>query len=292
MLAKAGILGIMGTYRKVVRWLLVGVLLATAIAVISGVFGEFFIEWAREQHYYENPSQKLDAAMKAFSEFVTQPWFLLLAALLAGLTVGAWIDVLLRRAEARIRENPRLTLPLVLMLGGGLLGAFSLAAGAIWYIAEIRPNPPAQKTEATSAQPLPDRPDTRLRIRLDPSGTRQYLQVAQSNIYRWQQTIVAMEGMGAEGSQPLLHVDNLSIVFDEAIEYERPILEPFGHKLGSYNFFRLGNRGAVFQFFDRIQAPLVEIWFPPPGYYAERQANEGAGSQPQSPQDTEEEKQH
>lgn len=83
--------------RLFIRWLVTfigGGLLGT---IAFGVVGEFFVELARERGLYEGPSRRLDAAMTAFSEFVTQTWMLVAAALLCGLAIGLWADTLMRR---------------------------------------------------------------------------------------------------------------------------------------------------------------------------------------------------
>jgi hypothetical protein len=65
----------------------------------GGIFGEFFIEWARESDWYVNPSERVHAAMSVFSSFVTQPWFVSVTMLVAGLAIGAWADAIFRRKE-------------------------------------------------------------------------------------------------------------------------------------------------------------------------------------------------
>jgi hypothetical protein len=111
---------------------------------------------------------------------------------------------------------------------------------------------------------------TRLRLRLDPAGTHGYLQESIANIDGWRQTIVRIDA-----APELFQADTISITFQQDITYEQPIVESFGHKLGGYNFWPLGKKGAVFQFFDRIQAPVVEIWFPPLGYYQQKSKDAG-----------------
>jgi hypothetical protein len=80
----------------------------------------------------------------------------------------------------------------------------------------------------------------------------------------------------SDDTKSIIHTDTFSVVFTEPIQYERPIIESFGHKLGGFNFFSLGTRGAVFQFFDSVQAPMIEIWFPPPGYYEQQSRTKSA----------------
>ena len=143
------------------------------------------------------------------------------------------------------------------------------AALALWIDSLFRrrgtePAPPV-------AAPRP-RPDTRLRLRLGPTGSRYYLQEASSNIEHWQQALVSMQGQTNIGKEPLFHNDTLVVTFTEEVDYDRPIIDSFGHELGGYNFFPLGRKAAMFQFFGDNQAPMVEIWFPPPDYYAEKSA--------------------
>jgi hypothetical protein len=123
------------------------------------------------------------------------------------------------------------------------------------------------------------RPDTRLRVRIDPAQTKIYLQDGESNIGNWQQTIVAMGSEEKNGDKKsIFHADTISMTFAQDIDYERPIIESFGHKLGGWNFYSLGRKGAVFQFYDSIQAPMIEIWFPPIGYYAEQSKKAAIGA--------------
>jgi hypothetical protein len=86
--------------------------MATAIAAILGgmvlfpVFGEFFVELAREYRLYEHPSQRLSEFMNALSHIVSQPWFIGLTIFFVGLALGAWLDLFLGRRERRRLEDP------------------------------------------------------------------------------------------------------------------------------------------------------------------------------------------
>lgn len=91
----------MGRLRAFIRWFVAVICVGLILAIVGGVAGEFFIEWARERGYYADSSQKLDAIMSAFSGFVTQSWFLVLAALCLGLTVGLWADRGMRHLDKR-----------------------------------------------------------------------------------------------------------------------------------------------------------------------------------------------
>lgn len=146
----------------------------------------------------------------------------------------------------------------VILVGGAIAGAIAFNAA------------PSQGAANT-------RPDTRLRIRLDPAGGRNYVQDGQSNITYWQQTIFEMSAQDANKT-PIIHVDTISLTFDQDIDFERPTIESFGHKIGGYNYYPLGRKGAVFQFYDAISAPMIEIWFPPLGYYAEQSKKNAIGS--------------
>jgi len=83
-----------------------------------------------------------------------------------------------------------------------------------------------------------------------------------------------------------LNVDGVVIAFDKPIHYDRPVINTFGHKTSSYNFLDLGMRGAAFQFIGLMQAPVIEIWFPPAGYHESKGAAEGAFPQSESPLET------
>ncbi len=90
--------------RRIIGWLAGSLLLA----VVSGVVGEFFTALARENGWYQHPSERLDAAMNAFSSFVTHSSFLTATAGIVGLAVGMWMDTILRRIS--LQRSP-LNLP-------------------------------------------------------------------------------------------------------------------------------------------------------------------------------------
>lgn len=82
------------------------------LSIAAAVLAEFFIELAKERGAYNTPTARLNAAMTAFSEFVTQTWFLVTAAFFAGLTAGLWVDPILRRREAAsMQQELALTIP-------------------------------------------------------------------------------------------------------------------------------------------------------------------------------------
>jgi hypothetical protein len=85
--------------RSFLRWLTLSAAGGLVLAIAAGVVAEFFIELARERGWYDNPSQRLDAAVNAFRSFVTQTLFISTTALVAGLALGAWLDLFLRHRE-------------------------------------------------------------------------------------------------------------------------------------------------------------------------------------------------
>ncbi|MEC9368414.1 MAG: hypothetical protein VX871_06950 [Pseudomonadota bacterium] len=89
----------MANVRTRVRFWISIALAAIVIPIVVSVVGEFFIEWAREEGWYEKPSERIEGAMSALSAFVFQAWFLLIGAFVCGLSAGLWLDVLLRKKE-------------------------------------------------------------------------------------------------------------------------------------------------------------------------------------------------
>jgi hypothetical protein len=89
----------MVTIRAKIRWFLAGIFVLVLVPIAVSVVGEFFIEWAKEQGYYNNPSRRLSAIVTALTWFANQPWFLYPATALGGLTIGVWLDFLLRKKE-------------------------------------------------------------------------------------------------------------------------------------------------------------------------------------------------
>lgn len=113
------------------------------------------------------------------------------------------------------------------------------------------------------------RPETRLRLRVD--GTGNAAQEINQNI-NWQQTVLSMEGQkdGADNvAMRLVRQDTISIAFGSPIEYERPIVETFGHTVKQVGSYPLGKNGYVLVFMDGLP-PVIDITFPPPGYYEQK----------------------
>jgi hypothetical protein len=94
-LALGQLSGMRNLARRILSWLAGSLLLA----IVSGVVGEFFTALARENGWYQHPSERLDAAMNAFSSFVTHSSFLTATAGIVGLAVGMWMDTILRRSS-------------------------------------------------------------------------------------------------------------------------------------------------------------------------------------------------
>ncbi|MEM9332801.1 MAG: hypothetical protein AAGA53_15870 [Pseudomonadota bacterium] len=113
------------------------------------------------------------------------------------------------------------------------------------------------------------RPETRLRIRLDPNGTA--IEEINQNII-WQQTIVGVDTISNNikaNSGQLFRGDTISIAFAEPIDYERPIVETFGHTAKLSGSYPLSRNGYVFVFLDGLP-PVLDIYFPKPRYYEQK----------------------
>ena len=86
--------------RRLSRRLATSLTFLLLLTIVGAMVSEFFIEIGKERGWYTQPSERLGAAMTAFSDFVTQAWFLVISAFLTGITAGLWSDVVLRRWEA------------------------------------------------------------------------------------------------------------------------------------------------------------------------------------------------
>lgn len=223
--------------------------------------------WAAQQFHWEWPTWAVDLVACVSTIFLI--WTLISGVQWLWHVLNDW-----RANHGYSRLYVDSSYIIVALLSGA---AALLIAAAIVFFAHSA----TATTEKIAATPKPlIRPETRLRLRLDPSGTRNYLQESKSNVANWQQTIVAMSAQEKDTTTSIVHADTFSMVFTEPVEYERPIIKSFGHKLGGFSFFSLGTRGAVFQFYDAVQAPMIEIWFPPPGYYDQQsRLKSAAGTQ-------------
>jgi hypothetical protein len=83
--------------RRVLTFILLGVFLSIAIAVV----GEFFIEVAKEKGWYNNASDTWDGAMSAVLSFVASPMVYVPLVGLSGAVFGLWLDAGLRYFEKR-----------------------------------------------------------------------------------------------------------------------------------------------------------------------------------------------
>ncbi len=193
----------------------------------------------------------LSAFAGAFLAMFAEPFF---SALLQdlGIDTSKWAGPLMTQVWLILAED------WVRLVGAGVVGA-AIGAWSHWLAISF--------DRRIIAEPKPPRPDTRLRIRLGDDGT--FLQEAAINIDGWQQTChsFSVKGVGGVESNQF---DTLSITFEVQIDYERPIINTYGHKTPRVNFFNIGRNGSVLQFLDKIEAPIFEIWFPPIGYYDEK----------------------
>ncbi len=103
------------------KFILFSVFFALIIGIIGAVFGELFIEYAKEKGAYEKPSEKIGNAMTWVFNFVTSTGFLISLAAIIGLCIGVLIDQWafrtelnadIKRLEGELgdaqRANPRL----------------------------------------------------------------------------------------------------------------------------------------------------------------------------------------
>lgn len=84
-----------GILRRVLSWVLLGAFGTIALAV----FGEWFIEVARDKGWYDNAGQTWDRLVSAVLTFVSSPPVLIGLSLLTGLVGGLWLDQLLLKKE-------------------------------------------------------------------------------------------------------------------------------------------------------------------------------------------------
>jgi hypothetical protein len=77
-----------------------------ATCVIVPVVGEFFIELAKDYHLYEMPAKLPGTAAGWVQGILKSPWSWGSGLLLAGLTIGLWLDTFVKRA-ARVTPIPR-----------------------------------------------------------------------------------------------------------------------------------------------------------------------------------------
>jgi hypothetical protein len=69
--------------------------------------------------------------------------------------------------------------------------------------------------------------------------------------------------MGADQSKSIVHLDAYYFLFDQPIQYRRPVISAFGHKIPPYEFYLNSDRGTVLMFKETMTAPTFEIYFPP-----------------------------
>lgn len=91
----------MQRFRLLVRWLLLALFGTVVVGVAVGIVGEFFIEWARQEGWYDNPSGRAAAfAAMITNILMSNFWVPIGLAFLGGLTLGVWLDFFLRRSGA------------------------------------------------------------------------------------------------------------------------------------------------------------------------------------------------
>jgi hypothetical protein len=70
----------------------------TALVLVP-VVGEFFIEIAKERHFYEHPSEKVEEAVNKLIALGSDPTYRIISGLVLGMLVGALLDSHLRHRE-------------------------------------------------------------------------------------------------------------------------------------------------------------------------------------------------
>ncbi len=83
------------SYRKKIR----PVVLALLGVVLLPIFGEFFVEFAREKGWYKNPSEQVEGIMNFISTITNLPYFYHFVVFIAGLSMGVSVDLFLRKRE-------------------------------------------------------------------------------------------------------------------------------------------------------------------------------------------------
>jgi hypothetical protein len=84
--------------RRLIRWVASGCTTLLTLAFFP-VVSEFIIELLREKGFYERPSERMEALMATMSVFVTQTWFVALTTFFIGLSLGLWVDTIMRWRE-------------------------------------------------------------------------------------------------------------------------------------------------------------------------------------------------
>lgn len=90
----------MPSIRRFLRWVAATVFAGLVLAILGSVVGEFFVEWARENDYYKDPSKRVENAVTWLSNLVQEPWFIYSTVAVGAFALGLWLDHFLRRKSA------------------------------------------------------------------------------------------------------------------------------------------------------------------------------------------------
>ncbi|MCB1384676.1 MAG: hypothetical protein KDJ80_01950 [Nitratireductor sp.] len=205
---------------------------------------------------------KTDRAIERTGSYATFLEYLLrygVPVVSAAFTVGSPLLPWWRHVQYLAAQEGLIVYPVILLM---LLGAFYILFSCVkwaalrligWWI----------KSEIT-------RPLTRFRIRLAGDGTA--IEELTQNVV-WQQTIANFETTPVDpkngGTVRVFRVDTISCAFPVPVEYERPEVNTFGHNAQLVGSYSLGIYGHVLMFKDGLP-PLMDVLFPPIGYYADR----------------------
>jgi hypothetical protein len=94
----------MADSRKVARGTAAAAAAVVLAIAVYPVAGEFFVELAREQGWYDRPSDRLAQMSASLSALGQADWFHWVGGWVIGLACGLWLDALLKR-----RQSPSFT---------------------------------------------------------------------------------------------------------------------------------------------------------------------------------------
>jgi hypothetical protein len=109
--------------------------------------------------------------------------------------------------------------------------------------------------------------ETHIRFEREPGSVINFRSVKEheKNIYTWKQLYNHIEFKnGATGKPLVVHADAFFIIFQKPTQYQRPILNAFGHPLPPYDFYLMSDKGFLLGFNNTFTAPTFEINFPMP----------------------------
>lgn len=101
----AALFRVMLKTRSLIRRGITGLLILLVSGVLLPVTSEFFIELAKEQKFYDQPSAKVANAMNWLASATDNWWFVFILGATVGGSAFMWVDYFLRRRELS-RDRP------------------------------------------------------------------------------------------------------------------------------------------------------------------------------------------